>query len=65
MRIVETIDLVNADKVVFGARVLKLELDTDTNRVTIDAPAMFVNPIVPMDELQEKLMALADMARGQ
>jgi D-glycero-D-manno-heptose 1,7-bisphosphate phosphatase len=40
-------DCTNAEKALFGNRAeIKLELDTDTGEVAIDAPAMFVDPVV-------------------
>jgi hypothetical protein len=65
MKIVETVEVVNGAKVIMGPKVVKLEFDTETGRVALNTPAMFTDPVVKMDELQEKLMALSDAARGQ
>lgn len=58
MKIVETVELTNAQKVMFGDRHVGLCLDTETGRLAIDTPAMFTNPIVTLDALEEKIKAL-------
>lgn len=58
MKIVETVEIVNAQKVVFGDKDIKLTLDTETGRISIDAPAMFTDPVVSLDALEEKLSTL-------
>jgi tetrahydromethanopterin S-methyltransferase subunit B len=58
MKIVETIEIVNSDKVWIGDKEIKLTLDTETGRIAFDAPAMFTNPIVRLDLLQEKIAKL-------
>lgn len=55
MKIMESVPLINEDKVVFGARDLKLTLDTETGRIAIDAPAMFTDPIVSIHTFEEKI----------
>ena len=66
MKIVEELEVVNADKVFLGKETIKLTLDTETRRVSIDAPAMFTYPLVTIDKLEEtitKLKGYADKAR--
>jgi tetrahydromethanopterin S-methyltransferase subunit B len=58
MKIVETVELINSDKVWIGDKEIKLTLDTETGRITFDAPAMFTDPIVRLDLLQEKIAKL-------
>lgn len=58
MKIVETVELVNEDKVWIGDKEIKLTLDTETGRVLVDAPAMFHDPIVTLDKLEEKIATL-------
>lgn len=58
MRITETIIPINAENTVLGSREMKLTLDTDTNEMTIDTPAMFTYPIVNFDEFQAVLEKL-------
>lgn len=58
MRIQESVELINEDKVVFGSKELKLTLDTDTRRISIDAPAMFTDPVVRLDQLKDKIDTL-------
>jgi hypothetical protein len=60
MKIVETITPVNADKTFIGSKEIKLTLDTDNGRVTIDAPAMFTDPIVQMDQLKDAVEKLEE-----
>lgn len=55
MKIVETVELVNAEKVFVGDRDMKLTLDTETGQVAIDAPAMFTDPVVSLDLLEETI----------
>lgn len=55
MKISETITPVNAHKVIMGAKEITLSLDTETNRVTIDTPAMFKDPVVTLGDLQGAL----------
>lgn len=55
MKIVETIELINAQKVILGDRTMKLTLDTDTGRLSIDAPAMFTDPVISLDVLENKI----------
>jgi hypothetical protein len=61
MEVVERITLINADKVLMGDKDIKLTLDTDTGRVTVDTPAMFTNPVVELDSLQETVKKLANI----
>jgi hypothetical protein len=66
MKIVEEVEIVNADKVFMGKEQIKLTLDTETRRVSIDAPAMFTDPVATIDKLEEvitKLKGYADKAR--
>lgn len=65
MKIVEVISIVNEDKVFLGPKALKLEFDTATGRLTLDTPAMFVDPIVQMDELEEVLEKFKALDRSQ
>lgn len=62
MLITEILTLVNADKTFMGPRDIKLTLDTDTGRLSIDTPAMFRDPVVSFIELQEKIAKLAEYA---
>lgn len=65
MEIVERITLVNAEKVFMGDKDVKLTLDTDTGRVSIDTPAMFTDPVVTLDDLQEIVKKLANVHQSQ
>lgn len=58
MKVVETIEVVNAQKVIMGDRHIGLCLDTETGRLAIDTPAMFTDPIISLDVLEEKIKAL-------
>jgi hypothetical protein len=58
MKITETITPINSGKTLLGDKDIKLTLDTDTNELTIDAPAMFVDPTVNLDEFEEKISEL-------
>lgn len=58
MKIVETVALVNAEKVWVGDKDIKLTLDTDTGRLSIDTPAMFSDPVVTLDALEGKINQL-------
>lgn len=58
MKIVETVEILNAQKVVFGDKDIKLTLDTETGRISIDTPAMFTDPVISLDKLEEKLNKL-------
>lgn len=58
MKIIETVEVVNAQKVVLGDRTVGLTLDTETGRVEISNPAMFTDPVVTLDVLEEKIKAL-------
>lgn len=67
MKIVEVLDVINDDKVILGPKAMKLEFDTDTGRLVIDAPAMFSDPVVRLDELHsvlEKFKALDRSSQG-
>lgn len=58
MKIVESVEITNAQKVVIGDKDIKLTLDTETGRLSIDAPAMFTDPVVSLDALEEKIKML-------
>lgn len=58
MKLVESVELTNADKVVFGDHDLTLTLDTETRRISINAPLMFTDPIVSLDALKNKIEQL-------
>lgn len=60
MKIVETITPVNAEKTILGKKELSLTLDTETGRVSIDAPAMFTDPVVTLHDLQNTVKKLGD-----
>lgn len=60
MKLVETVELINAQKVVLGDRDIKLTLDTETGRLSLDTPAMFTDPIVSLDALEEKIRKLRE-----
>jgi hypothetical protein len=60
MKIVETIEIVNAQKVVMGDRDIKLTLDTENGRMSIDTPAMFTDPVVSLDAIEEKIRKLRE-----
>jgi tetrahydromethanopterin S-methyltransferase subunit B len=60
MKIVETVELINSDKVWIGDKEIKLTLDTETGRITFDAPAMFTDPIVSLDLLKDKIQKLKE-----
>jgi hypothetical protein len=65
MEIVERIPLVNEDKVWAGDRDIKLTLNTDTGRVSIDTPAMFSDPVATLDDLQEAVKNLVNIHQSQ
>lgn len=65
MEVVERIKLINADKVFLGDKDIKLTLDTDTGRVVVDTPAMFTDPVVELDELQETVRKLVNIHQNQ
>lgn len=60
MKIVEDVTIINEDKVFIGHKDIKLTLDTETDRVSIDAPAMFTDPVVSLDLLEEKIGKLRE-----
>lgn len=60
MKITETITLVNENKVVFGSKEITLTLNTETERVTVDTPAMFTGPVIRFHDLQETVAKLAE-----
>lgn len=60
MKIVETITPKNADKTFMGKKELTLTLDTATGNVSLDAPAMFTDPIVTLHDLQNVVKKLGD-----
>jgi hypothetical protein len=60
MKIVETVEIVNAQKVVMGDRDIKLTLDTENGRMSIDTPAMFTDPVVSLDAIEEKIRKLRE-----
>lgn len=65
MEIVERLSLVNDDKVWVGDKEIKLTLNTETGRVTVDTPAMFSDPVVTLDSLQEAVKKLANIHQSQ
>lgn len=58
MKIVETVELINDNKVWVGDKEIKLTLDTETGRMEVDTPAMFQDPIITLDSLEAKLNTL-------
>jgi tetrahydromethanopterin S-methyltransferase subunit B len=58
MKIVETVELINKEKVVFGSKEIKLTLDTETGRLAIDTPAIFGESIVSLNTIEEKINKL-------
>lgn len=60
MKVVETITPVNAEKTFLGKKELSLALDTETGHVAIDAPAMFADPVVTLDDLQNAVKKLEE-----
>lgn len=58
MKIIETVEVINSQKVFIGDREVELQLETETGRVSIATPAMFTNPVVRLDELKAKLEKL-------
>lgn len=58
MKLVETVEIVNAQKVFMGDKDIKLTLDTDTGRLSLDTPAMFTDPIVSLDALEATISRL-------
>lgn len=64
MRVVEIITPTNADKTFMGHRDIKLELDTETDELELDMPAMLsANPTVKLTELLETLRKLDEMKK--
>lgn len=61
MKIVETLDISNPDKVLLGAKHIKLTFNTETDQVAIDTPAMIVDPEVPIETLMRQLEAFWQM----
>lgn len=61
MRIQETITPTNANKTVLGKKEIELTLDTETGEIDIDAPAMFVNPVVKLVDLKEAIDKLESL----
>jgi hypothetical protein len=55
MKIVEIVEIINVQKVVLGPKHIKLTLDTETGRLGVDTPAMFTEPVVSLDKLEETL----------
>lgn len=62
MKIVETVTPVNHNKVVVGDHEIKLTLDTETDELSIEMPAMFTSPKVKFGELKDTLDKLAELA---
>lgn len=60
MKIIEPIVLINAKKTVLGKREVTLTLDTDTEEVAISTPAMFVDPVISLRDLQVAVEKLVD-----
>lgn len=61
MELVDRITPINADKVVIGSKEMILTVETETGRVTVEAPVMmFTNPVFSLDDLLEKLQQLQD-----
>jgi hypothetical protein len=62
MKIVETVEVSNEEKVFMGHKDLRLTLDTETRRVEIDTPAMFTNPVLNIDQFEATLAKLKGYA---
>lgn len=62
MKIVETVTPVNHNKVVVGDHEIKLTLDTDTDELSIETPAMFTSPKIKFGEFKDALDKLAEHA---
>jgi tetrahydromethanopterin S-methyltransferase subunit B len=58
MKVMETLEIINAEKVFLGDKDIKLMLDTDTGRVAIHTPAMMTDPVIRLDLLEEKITEL-------
>lgn len=63
MKIVEVITPVNAGRTVLGPNTIKLELDTETDELSIDTPAMFGDPVVSFTEMLAALQKLAEVKK--
>lgn len=59
MKIQESVSVINRDRAIGGHKDLQLTLDTESGELKVDAPAMFTDPIVDIDELQQVLNNLA------
>lgn len=59
MKIQESVNVINGDRTFAGHRDLVLTLDTDTGELKIDTPAMFTDPVVDIDELQQAINKLS------
>lgn len=60
MKIVETVEIINARTVIVGGRDVKLTLDTETGQLAINTPAMLTDPTVSLDKLEEKIQKLKE-----
>lgn len=60
MKIVEEVPILNEDKVFMGHKDIKLTLDTETGRVSMDTPAMMSDPLISLDVLEGKLGKLRE-----
>lgn len=59
MKIQECIPVVNSDRTIAGHKDLQLTYDTESGELKVDVPAMFTDPIVNLDELQQAIDKLA------
>lgn len=62
MKIVETVTPINHNKTIAGDHDIKLTLDTETDVLTIDTPAMLTSPKANFGELKDALDKLAEYA---
>lgn len=60
MKITETLTPVNSEKTVLGSRDITLTYDTATDELSINAPAMFTNPVVKLSDLRDTLSKLSE-----
>lgn len=59
MKITESITPVNAGKTVLGKCEFELTLNTETAELELNAPAMFTNPVIKLDDLKETIEKLS------
>lgn len=63
MKIIELLEIDNPDKVVFGPKEVKFELDTETGKVALDAPAMFVDPVLRLEGLKRVVDRMEELRK--